>query len=52
MRIVRNLKRCMSICNIKRKLTNEYRLLIAQWTNRLYRYAVHAITSNFCKTYA
>lgn len=29
--IARNLKRCMSIYDIKRKLTNEYRPLIAQW---------------------
>lgn len=40
--IAPNLKRCMSICDIKRKLTNEYRSLIAQWACTRYRYVIYA----------
>lgn len=40
--IARNLKRCMSICDIKRKLTNEYRPLIVQWACTRYRYVIYA----------
>lgn len=50
MRIVRNHKRCMSICNIKRELTNEYRL-IAQWASKLSLYRISLLCAGLCTSY-